>query len=126
LIPQIAELMRPPALEPPLLTALAVKPVPPRQPRLFALDLADEAGRAGMIQAAISDLLAAARFYEPETRPFWPHVTLARVRKGARVRALELPAPPAEPWQGEAVTLYRSLLRREGARYEALERIVLG
>ncbi|HEX6713480.1 MAG TPA: 2'-5' RNA ligase family protein, partial [Thermoleophilaceae bacterium] len=32
-IPRIAELIEPPAIEPPVLTALGVKPVPPRGPR---------------------------------------------------------------------------------------------
>jgi 2'-5' RNA ligase len=125
-IPRIAELIRPPAVDPPVLTATGVKPVPPRQPRLFALDLADEDGRTGAIQAAVSDALERAGLYEPEKRPFWPHVTLARVRKGARVRGIEVPDPPTEPWRGAAVTLYRSRLSRAGARYEPLHRVVLG
>jgi RNA 2',3'-cyclic 3'-phosphodiesterase len=120
-IPRIAELLRP--SEAPVMHATAVKPVPPRQPRLFALDLEDEDGRCAAIQARLSDALVAAGLYEPEKRPFWPHVTLARVRKGARVPRLDLPDPPAAPWRGEAVTLYRSRLSREGARYEALARV---
>jgi len=123
-IPRIAALLRPSAA--PVMRATAVKPVPLRRPRLFALDLADEDGRCGAIQASLSDALAAAGLYEPEERPFWPHVTLARVRKGARVPRLDLPDPPAAPWRGAAVTLYRSRLSREGARYEALARVELG
>jgi 2'-5' RNA ligase len=111
----------------PKLRALGVKPVPPRRPRLFALDLADEDGRCGAIHAALSDALAALGLYEPEKRPFWPHVTLARVRKGARVgRAFNIPAPPAEPWRANAVTLYRSRLSSRGARYEPIECVPLG
>jgi 2'-5' RNA ligase len=110
----------------PRMHARGVKPVPPRGPRLFALDLADEGGRAAAIQSAVSDSLEVLGVYEPEKRPFWPHVTLARVRKGARVRRLEAPAPPAEPWRAEALTLYRSVLRREGARYVPLARLELG
>jgi 2'-5' RNA ligase len=121
-IPRIAELIEPPALEAPLLAAIGVKPIPPRGPRLFALDLTDEDGRCGAIQAAISDALETEGLYEPEKRPFWPHVTLARVRKGERVRKIDPPPPPAEPWRGAAVTLYRSRLSREGARYEPLHR----
>jgi 2'-5' RNA ligase len=125
LIPRIAELIEPPAIESPLLRAVGVKPVPPRQPRLFALDLEDEGGRTSAIQAAVSDALEAEGLYEPEKRAFWPHVTLARVRKGGRARGLDVPDPPAEAWRGEAVTLYRSRLSREGARYEALRRVGL-
>ena len=123
-IPRIAGLLRPSAA--PVMHASAVKPVPPRRPRLFALDLEDEDGRCGAIQARLSDALAAAGLYEPEQRPFWPHVTLARVRKGARVARLDLPDPPAARWRGAAVTLYRSRLSRAGARYEALARVETG
>jgi 2'-5' RNA ligase len=121
-IPRIASVL-PRDAAAPRLQALGVKPVPPRQPRLFALDLADEDGRAGVIQAEVSGALERLGLYEPEQRPFWPHVTLARVRKGARVRKLDVPDPPAEAWTATAVTLYRSRLSRAGAQYEALERI---
>jgi RNA 2',3'-cyclic 3'-phosphodiesterase len=109
----------------PALRAVGVKPVPPRQPRLFALDLADDEGGAAAIQASVAGGLEALGLYQPEKRPFWPHVTLARVRKGARVRRLELPDPPSGHWLGEAVTLYRSRLSPKGARYEPLERVRL-
>jgi RNA 2',3'-cyclic 3'-phosphodiesterase len=125
-IPRIAEAIIPPALDAPVLTATGVKPVPPRRPRLFALDLSDAEGRAGRIQAVVSDALEGLGLYEPEKRPFWPHVTLARVRKGARVGRFDVPGPPAEPWRAEALTLYRSRLSPKGARYEALAKLPLG
>jgi 2'-5' RNA ligase len=126
-IPQIAELMRAslPGGEPPVLRALGVKPLPPRRPRLFALDLEDVDGRAVAIQAAISDALAAEKLYEPEKRPFWPHITLARVKRGARAEPVEAAPAPADPWCAAAVTLYRSTLQPQGARYDALERVPL-
>ena len=81
-----------------------VRPVPPRRPRLFALDLEDAGGRCAQLQAAVSRALAAEGFYKPEKRPFWPHVTLARVKRGApRRRSPEL-APPAEPFEATALT----------------------
>jgi 2'-5' RNA ligase len=123
-IPRIAAAL-PREAAAPELRAVGVKPVPPRAPRLFALDLVDEDGRAGAIQSQVSAALEALGLYEPEKRPFWPHITLARVRKGARVRGVEAPLPPAEPWRATAVTLYRSLLRREGARYDPLARVEL-
>jgi 2'-5' RNA ligase len=123
-IGRIAELMRGavPEAAAPVLSAAGVKPVPPKRTRLFALDLADEGERAGRVQAAVSDALEAAGLYEPEQRKFWPHVTLARVRKGARVAPFAGGEPPGEAWRAEAVTLYRSWLGRAGARYEALAR----
>ena len=127
-IPRIIELTRGaiPGGAPPVLAALGVKPLPPRRPRLFALDLSDAGERAVAVQAAISDALAAERLYQPEKRPFWPHITLARVKRNAFAPPLESgPSPPAEPWQAAAVTLYRSTLLPQGARYDALERIPL-
>lgn len=91
---------------------------------LVALDLSDDGGRATALQGAVSDSLAAADLHEPEPRPFWPHLTLARLRKGARWRPLE-GRPDLAPFEAAAVTLYRSHLSRSGARYEALHRCPL-
>jgi 2'-5' RNA ligase len=113
---------------PPLLRATGVKPVPPRDARLFALDLEDEDGRATRLQAAVSDALEAGCWYTPEKRPFWPHITLARVKRGER-RVPAPPAeppPPAEPFDTPVLTLYRSTLRPQGALYEPLARTVAG
>jgi 2'-5' RNA ligase len=104
------------------LRAAGVVPLPPRRPRLFALDLDDEGGRAVAVQGAVSDALEAARVYQPERRPFWPHVTLARVKRGERAAPLEAPLPDVEPFDAAEVTLYRSLLSPRGARYEPIAR----
>jgi RNA 2',3'-cyclic 3'-phosphodiesterase len=106
----------------PSMRAAEVRPLPPRDPRLFALDLEDEGGRAGSIQAAVSDALEAGGWYRPEKRPFWPHVTLARVKKGERrVAPLpDAPPPPSTPFLAARLTLYRSTLRPQGALYEPL------
>ena len=106
------------------LDPLAVKPVPPRAPRLFALDLADPDGRAAAIQSAAEAALARDRFHTPEKRAWWPHVTLARVKRHARAAPLEAD-PPAGPLHADTVTLYRSLLRPQGALYEPLARLDL-
>jgi RNA 2',3'-cyclic 3'-phosphodiesterase len=112
--------------EPPVLTPAGVRPLPPRGPRLFALELDDEGGRCTELQGAVSRSLDAQRFYRPEKRPFWPHVTLARVKKAARAGPLpELP-PPAAPMRAAELTLYRSTLRPQGALYEPLARLQLG
>jgi 2'-5' RNA ligase len=113
-------------LPPARLSAGDVKPLPPRRPRLFALDLQDPDGAAVAIQAAASDALAAARFYRPEKRPFWPHVTFARVKRDRRAGPFDAPPPPAEPFEAGDVTLYRSRLSPQGASYEPLERLRLG
>ena len=64
--------------------------------------------------------LAEAGVYEPEEREFRPHATVARLRPDARVAGGKMPGPAPVTFYGEALTLYRSQLRREGARYEPL------
>jgi RNA 2',3'-cyclic 3'-phosphodiesterase len=115
------------ALSAPRLRAGEVRPLPPRSPRLFALDLEDEDGRASAVQGAVSDALEAGRWYRPEKRPFWPHITLARVKRGERrVAPLpDRPAPPGEAFDAGELTLYRSTLRPQGALYEPLARTTL-
>jgi 2'-5' RNA ligase len=113
-----------PVAPPPRLTPAGVRSVPPRDPRLFALDLEDGDGRATALQAAVSAALEEGGWYRPEKRPFWPHLTLARVKRGERrVPALpQEPPPPHEPFEAPVVTLYRSTLRPQGALYEPLAR----
>ena len=117
-----------PAGPPPRLAAIGVRAIPPRNARLFALDLDDEDGRATALQRAMSDALEAGGWYRPEKRPFWPHVTLARVKRGERRVAPppDRPPPPAEVFDAGVVTLYRSTLRPQGAIYEPLAHTVAG
>jgi RNA 2',3'-cyclic 3'-phosphodiesterase len=105
------------------LRPLGVVPVPRRgPPRLFALDLDDEGGRAAAVQSAVSRALEP--WHQPEERPFWPHVTVARVRRGKRAAPLAASAPD-ERFEATEVTLYRSRLSPRGASYEPLTRISL-
>jgi 2'-5' RNA ligase len=111
----------------PRLVPAGVRAVPPRDPRLFALDLDDEAGRAGALQAAVAGALEDGGFFRRERRPFWAHLTLARVKRGIRrAPPLDGPPPPPAPLAAPALTLYRSVLRPQGALYEPLERLGLG
>ena len=121
----IAEAMGSAATEAPLLTPGEVKPVPPRRPRLFALDLEDPAAACIRLQQAVSDALEAGRFYKPEKRPFWPHVTLARVKRDRRAQPLPPDPPPLEPFRAPQLTLYRSTLRPQGAQYDPLAEVRL-
>jgi len=106
---------------------------PPRgRPRLFALP-AHSPG-AVTLQATLQERLAAERLYQPEKRPFWPHVTVARVRpegrgsrRSRRVSRLPGPLPQAllQPFNGVRVTLYRSKLQPQGALYTPLAQVEL-
>ncbi len=106
---------------------------PPRgRARLFALPAVSPG--AEMLQAGLQQRLVDEGFYEPEKRPFWPHVTVARVRPEARGsrRPTVVSDPPAKlPEElSEAricrrMTLYRSELQPQGARYVPLAQVEL-
>ena len=101
-----------------------------RRTRVLAVDLDDagsgSAGGLGQLQAALAAALVAGGWYERETRPFRPHVTVARVRSGARVHGVELPRPVPVQFVGSDVALMRSWLGgSHGARYERLAKVAL-
>lgn len=95
--------------------------LPRQRPRVLALALEDRHAQLAALQADVVARLAADGWHDPESRPYLPHVTLARVRTGETVpRRVELPPVPQLAFDGAAVVLYRSHLLRGGARYEAL------
>ncbi len=49
--------------------------------RVVALELDDPSGNLSRLQAEVSAGLAAEGLYEPEKRPWLPHVTVARLRR---------------------------------------------
>ncbi len=67
--------------------------------------------------------------FEPENRPFKPHLTLGRVRTPRNIELVvnTLEKHPLQPisFPVEEVLLMRSELRRDGARYTPLERFAL-
>jgi 2'-5' RNA ligase len=61
-----------------------------------------------------------------ETRPFQPHLTLARTRAREGAPPPPLPDPPSlAPWHADELVLYRSHLGRAGSVYEPLRTIRL-
>ena len=109
--------------------------MPKGRPRLYAIGGASESASA--LQAELAEALAAERFYKPEKRGFWPHVTIARVRserlppapgerrgrsRPQRVKRAPKPLPKrlTEPFGAVRVALYRSDLKPQGAEYERL------
>jgi ketosteroid isomerase-like protein len=100
--------------------------LPARRPRVLAVRLEDGSGVVARVQAALASALVAGGWYAPETRPFLPHVTVARVAKDARLRPPRLEPPPAVEVHCSRVTLYRSRLGSGGARYEPLNVVELG
>lgn len=120
------------------IAALPVEPVPVRlsprpagrprsRPAVWALEADAPAGTT--LHGLLSAALAKAGLYEPCDRPFWAHLTVARTRpergKGRRPRRVEkppgeLPAELSEPFDAVRVSLYRSDLRSDGAKYVSL------
>ncbi|HEX6228173.1 MAG TPA: RNA 2',3'-cyclic phosphodiesterase [Solirubrobacterales bacterium] len=108
-------------------------PVPPRgRPRLFALPVESPGTMA--LQADLEERLVVARLYKPEKRPFWAHVTVARVRREERgssrpARVSDPPGPLPKrllrPIGGVRLTLYRSQLQSQGAQYTPLAQVEL-
>ena len=107
------------------LAPAGVRGVPRRSPSLFALDLEDRGGHCGSLQSSLDSALAEAGLHRRETRPFWPHLTLARVRRGHPAKPLEAERLPA-PFAADRVVLFRSILRPRGGVYEPLWTGLLG
>jgi 2'-5' RNA ligase len=102
------------------------------RPRLFALPASSPGTIA--LQAGLQEKLVAARLYEPEKRPFWPHVTVARVRREERGsarpalvsrRPRKLPQGLLQPFDAVRVVLYRSQIKPQGAEYTPLAQVEL-
>ncbi|HEX6206401.1 MAG TPA: RNA 2',3'-cyclic phosphodiesterase [Solirubrobacterales bacterium] len=106
---------------------------PPRgRARVYALPVLSPGTEA--LQAGLAHGLEQAGFYQPEERPFWPHVTVARVRpesRGSRRPAVvseppgKLPERLLEARICRRMTLYRSVLQPTGARYVPLAQVQL-
>lgn len=90
---------------------------------IVVAELVDAKGALAKLAAKV-DKLVAKYGVAPETRPFRPHVTLARVKleyDARRWMRPELTEVAGECRMG-ALTLYRSILKEEGAVYEVLGR----
>lgn len=90
----------------------------PRRARVVWLGLEDPAGGFSALAEACAEAYAPHGF-AAERRPFVPHLTLARLKAPARV-ALDAAVPSAVRFTVDRLTLFRSVLGRPAARYEAL------
>lgn len=102
------------------------------RPRLVALPVLHRPVEG--LQERLSEVLAFEGLYKPEKRPFWPHVTVARVRaegRGSRQpMRVEIPSSPSPTrrtgwFRGVRISLYRSELQPSGARYVPLAQVQL-
>lgn len=112
------------------LAGLGTLPGGRRPPRVLFADLS--AGHAGLgelrrvVEAALEPL-----GFPKEGRPFRPHATLARVRRGSRPRDVaglreRFAGVEFGRWECAAATLYQSVLGRGGPRYSVLDEFPLG
>lgn len=99
----------------------------PRRVRSIALEIESEGqleGLADCVERGVCNAGAA-----PSRRPFRPHLTLGRTRRGRYYRGDRfddfVPVTNASFWV-DAALLIESELSQHGARYHALERIALG
>lgn len=97
--------------------------LPPRRPGVLTIEVDDRAGALAALHASLIAALQAGAAFTPEARPFRPHVTVGRVRRGQRIRPrdADVPRPPGATFEATALTLYRS----HGGRYEPLARRAL-
>lgn len=93
------------------------------------VDVAVSPELAALQQSVLSATSACG--FVPETRPFHPHITLARAKgeeRGTDLRALRSRArnqPAFTPFTAREFVLYESHLGAGGARYEARMRVAL-
>ena len=99
--------------------------LPPRRPRVLAVELDDPGDGLGALQAALSAALSSQGLYVPEKRRFLAHVTIGRARALVSSRDAFVDVEPLE-FDVPSVTLYRSNTSPGGARYEALHSVALG
>lgn len=98
----------------------------PRRPHVLTVAVADPDGALAFLHRALLERLEAALpAWRPEARPLRPHVTVGRVRRGARPRTTGLPAAPAGAWTAGSLVLFRSHLGGGPARHEPLARASL-
>ena len=89
--------------------------------------LAVDHGGDDLVDLAVAcERAAVVAGYDPEERPFHPHLSLARVRPAQNLTRLveEFPAFPGR-LAVESVVLYESISTGDGTRYTELDRVAL-
>lgn len=100
--------------------------IPPRFPRVLAVEVGDPDGTLRALHDGLVRELAATSFaWKPPRERFRPHITVARMRSGTE-RARELPPTPPLTFSPTALTLFRSDLDPSGATYTPLASIPPG
>jgi RNA 2',3'-cyclic 3'-phosphodiesterase len=95
-----------------------------RSPRVICMDLHGDLGALEVVQSRLSDFCRSAGF-DVESRPFKPHITLARIKSMRGVAGLANVVrshknEKAGRFDVNSIVLFRSILKREGAQYEVV------
>jgi len=99
------------------------------RPRVIWVGISEGAQQLGELKEAVDGVLEPLGF-EPDRRPFHPHLTLGRVKKAGRRGAVAGAASrwnlPAGSWTVDRLVFYQSTLTRKGAIYQQLAAPRLG
>jgi 2'-5' RNA ligase len=107
--------------------------LPPRRPRALAVELRDDTGELERVHRDLLRALSEVCELPDEQHGggvrrhrFRPHVTVARMRRGAAPRERTLAPTPALSFLPRELVLYRSWLSDSGASYEPLSSTPIG
>lgn len=103
------------------------------RPRVLWVGIEEPSQRLALLHQAVNDAMEAVGF-ERETRPFSPHLTLGRLRRGASGRDVQQVGEIAQEaevgYLGEVAVsqmiFFRSILKSTGAEYIPLKTFALG
>lgn len=94
-----------------------------KQPRVIWIGLEEQGSMLSRLHAQLGREIQK-RGFEIETRPFSPHLTLARLRAPAPVEGLDA-AVPQLSWKTNSVDLMESKLGPKGPKYATLKSVRL-
>ncbi len=99
-------------------------------PRVLWVGLTDEENRLKLLQQKVEAELSGIGF-EPEARPFSPHLTVARIKSRKNIKALKEKFSSGESIEQESfpvteIVFYKSELSPGGSRYTILKALPLG
>ena len=92
--------------------------------RVLWVGFEDDGGELAALATGVRTALG--ELFPPDDRPFRPHVTVARARRRPQRVTAKAESHSGPAFRVDAITLFRSRLGGEHARYEALERWPLG
>ena len=93
--------------------------LPPRHPRVLAVEVGEGSGALAALHSSLCHELSRAIGWQPPRQRFRPHITVARMRPGSE-RARELAPTPPLRFAPVGMTLFRSDLDPGGAIYTPL------